>query len=281
MILKKKIVWSTLLILLILCGIAAYFLLKPAKYTVAAFWLDSNDTNSAQIDHSQWQTVLDEYLITDDPSGINRVDYANLLTEDKEQLVAYINSLAQLDPRLYSRAEQFAYWVNLYNALTVNLILNHYPIDSITNLGQNSLAFGPWDDSIISIAGQTLSLNDIEHRILRPIWKDYRIHFAVNCASIGCPNLQAIAYTVSETENLLNQAASEYLRHSRGIQFDEDDLILSSIFDWYKDDFGHNTSELLNTLSKHVDAELAEKLKGYKGRIQYHYNWDLNGQVVN
>jgi len=273
----KKIIFSTISILLLVVATATYFLLKPTQYTVAPFWLDANEASVEQVNHSEWQYVLDEYLITDDSSGINRMDYESLLEDDEERLIAYVDYLSQLDPRQYSRDEQFAYWVNLYNALTVKLILQHYPIDSITKLGKNKLSFGPWDDPITTIVDQTLSLNDIEHRILRPTWKDYRIHFAVNCASNGCPDLQPTAYTQNTIESLLNQAATDYLKHPRGVKFEGEKLILSSIFDWYKEDFGRNTKQLLQTLSKHLEPEMSERLKTYKGTIHYEYDWGLNG----
>ena len=164
----------------------------------------------------------------------------------------YIEQLAGIDPRAYRRIEQKAYWINLYNALTVKLIVDHYPVGSITTLGKTLGAFGPWDDHLITLAGQTLSLNDIEHRILRPLWKDPRIHFAVNCASYGCPDLQDIAFTAENIETLLNKAATDYLSHPRGAHFDGDELVLSSIFDWYAEDFGANQQEVLNLSLIHI-----------------------------
>lgn len=103
----------------------------------------------------------------------------------KQQLKRYIQQMASLDPRDYKKQEQFAYWVNLYNALTVQLVLDNYPTSSIKKLGKGFFSFGPWDDDIIRVAGKKLTLNDIEHRILRPIWRDKRIHYVVNCASLG------------------------------------------------------------------------------------------------
>lgn len=125
--------------------------------------------------------------------------YAEVTKEDKTLLNDYLDQLSKLDPREFNRQEQYAYWVNLYNALTVKLILDNYPVASITKLG-GLFSFGPWDEKVFTVAGQTLTLNDIEHRILRPIWKDPRTHYAVNCASLGCPNLQSQAFTAQNTE---------------------------------------------------------------------------------
>lgn len=258
-------------------GAAAYILLSGAPVSEAdSFWDTSVEGNSASIDHSDWQYILEEYVITDDQSGVNLADYQSLLEEDKTMLDQYINQLSNIDPRSYNRAEQQAYWINLYNALTVQLVVANYPTESITKIGKSSLSFGPWDDQVITLADKQLSLNDIEHRILRPLWNDYRIHFAVNCASIGCPNLQGIAFTAENTDKLLTQGAEEYLAHSRGARFDGDNLILSSIFDWYGVDFGDNQQQILNTLSQHAPDSIASKIGAHTGNIQFEYDWQLN-----
>lgn len=247
------------------------------KATGDEYWNSSVESSKNQFDHSLWQEILEEYVITGEASNINTVDYEGIQENDQDSLASYINYLTAIDPRNYNRAEQQAYWINLYNALTVQLISQNYPLESITTLGQTTLAFGPWDDQLTTVAGKGLSLNDIEHRILRPFWNDHRIHFAVNCASIGCPNLQAQAFTAENTEALLEQGAYEYLNHPRGLSFDNDSLTLSSIFEWYAEDFGQNPSQVLSTLSGYVNDEIAEKLNTYNGDIKYEYSWQLNG----
>lgn len=247
------------------------------KATGDEYWNSSVESSKNQFDHSLWQEILEEYVITGETSNINTVDYEGIQENDQDSLASYINYLTAIDPRNYNRAEQQAYWINLYNALTVQLISQNYPLESITTLGQTTLAFGPWDDQLTTVAGKGLSLNDIEHRILRPFWNDHRIHFAVNCASIGCPNLQAQAFTAENTEALLEQGAYEYLNHPRGLSFDNDSLTLSSIFEWYAEDFGQNPSQVLSTLSGYVNDEIAEKLNTYSGEISYEYSWQLNG----
>ena len=258
-------------------SVAAYFIFGGAPQPEAdQFWDVSAEGNTAVIDHSDWQYLLEEYVISDDPSGVNLVDYQNLLEDDKAVLDRYIDQLSSIDPRTYNRTEQHAYWINLYNALTVQLIIENYPAESITKLGASPLSFGPWDDNIITLAETELSLNDIEHGILRPLWNDYRVHFAVNCASIGCPNLQAMAFTADNSEALLDQAAGEYLAHPRGARFEDGTLILSSIFDWYGIDFGDDQGQVLETLSQHAPSAIANELAEYADDITYEYNWQLN-----
>lgn len=240
------------------------------------FWQKSDEANSESIDHQVWQKILNDYLYQME-SGVNLFAYNLVLPEDRELLSSYLVAMQRLDPRTYSSGEQLAYWINLYNALTVQLILQNYPVESITKLGKGFFKFGPWDDPVATVAGQDLTLNDIEHRVLRPIWSDYRIHFVVNCASIGCPNLQPTAFTSANTDELMDLSAREYLMHSRAIQFHpEGRLTMSSLFDWYADDFGNSQTDILETLSAHLPQKLAEPLRGYNGPVKYDYDWGLN-----
>ncbi len=240
------------------------------------FWSPSNENNISIIDHGLWQNVLKEYLDDKHPSGINRFNYAGIEPEDRKKLSQYLQQMQQLDPRKYSRAEQKAYWINLYNALTVELILKNYPVKSITKLGESFFSFGPWDDKLANIQGQKLSLNNIEHRILRAYFDDNRIHYAVNCASISCPNLSATAYTAANTDQLLEQGARQYINHTRGVHFEKEKLTVSSIYHWYKDDFGGNDKSLISELIKYANPALTKKLRNYHGDIDHDYDWALN-----
>ena len=159
-----------------------------------AFWDQANEKNTANIDHSRWGRLLEVYL-HEDADGVNRVAYDQLRQIGQENLRTYLREQSALDPRDYARAEQLAYWINLYNALTLEVVLDYPKKSSILRMGKRFFAIGPWNDKVITIAGQAITLNDIEHRILRPIWRDHRVHYAVNCASLGCPNLQAEPFT--------------------------------------------------------------------------------------
>ena len=247
------------------------------KSELWAFWQAEGEIKE-DIDHSAWQGLLDNFLDADHPSGIHRFDYQAVSTNDsaKRALNDYLSTLQALDPREYSRATQMAYWVNLYNALTVHRVLADYPVSSITKLGGGFFSRGPWDEQLANVAGKSLSLNDIEHRILRPIWKDDRIHFAVNCASLGCPNLSAKAYTSDNLEALLDSGAKDYLAHERGAVFDENTLVLSKIFDWYQQDFGSSESQMLATIAKYAPKNKAARIQKHSGRIKYRYDWALN-----
>ena len=199
-------------------------------------WQKHDPASAHKIDHSAWDNWLKKYLVAPHPSGIHRVRYGSVTPEDRKALKNYLENLQKVDISTYNRAEQKAYWINLYNALTVDVVLSHYPVSSIRDIGISPGLFsrGPWDAKLLTVETETLSLNDIEHRILRPIWKDARVHYAVNCASLGCPNLQPAAYTGGNTESLLENGAREYINHSRGIANRNGKLQVSSIYDWFE-----------------------------------------------
>lgn len=240
------------------------------------FWLPSDESATATIDHSMWQSALDGYLVTDSADRIYRFDYAAVTLADRQSLQVYLQMLASIDPREYSRAQQQAYWINFYNALTVEVVLAHYPVKSIRKIYGGLLGTGPWDEPLTVVAGQALSLNDIEHRILRPIWQDARIHYAVNCASLGCPNLMPQAYSAANAETMLDEGARAFVNHPRGVSLSQGKLTLSSIYNWYDTDFGVDQAGLIDHLVTYAEPQLATQLEAHKGRIKYDYNWQLN-----
>ncbi|MCY4212312.1 MAG: DUF547 domain-containing protein [Gammaproteobacteria bacterium] len=240
-------------------------------------WDASDASNTATIDHAPWQEILDGYLVADDPSGVSRFDYGALKAnaEDRQKLGGYLQALAKLDPRTYAKDEQMAYWINLYNALTVFVVVPRYPVDSIKDIKSGLIDFGPWNLELIPVQGEMLTLNNIEHGILRPIWRDPRIHYAVNCASIGCPNLAAEAYRSDNLERLLEQGATAYINHPRGAQVSDGELMVSSIYDWFKTDFGGTDEGVLAHLAQYARPELAAQLEGFDS-FDDDYDWNLN-----
>lgn len=239
------------------------------------FWEAADNVNATTLDHSLWQDLLDKVLVEGN-DGINRVSYRDIKGERKQQLNEYLQYLESIDPRDYSKAEQLAYWINFYNAATVKTVISKYPVKSIRNIGWSLSGFGPWNDDVATIAKQDVTLNDIEHRILRPYWEDYRLHFVLNCASIGCPNLLGTAFTAENVEQLLSEGAITYLKHKRGQRFEGNTLVLSSIFEWYGSDFGSDLEEMLETIAEIAPEEVADKIAEYTGDIRYEYDWNLN-----
>jgi hypothetical protein len=197
---------------------------------------------------------------------------------DRKALEGYISALEGVPVRSLRRDEQLAYWINLYNALTVKVILDHYPVKSIRDIDISPGFFsdGPWGKRLVRVEGKEMTLNDVEHRVLRPIWKDPRIHYAVNCASLGCPNLQPEAFTAANAEELLALAARQYVNHPRGVSAEKGWLKVSSIYVWFKEDFGGTDDGVIEHLKIHASGALSEELKNVGGISEHHYDWNLN-----
>ena len=242
-----------------------------------SFWDDREDSSTVTLDHSVWQALLDEYLNDQTDDGVNRFNYDGMLEADKSQLESYLNYLQGIEPRQLNSNEQMAYWINMYNAATVSVVLENGPnLSSIREIRSGIFARGPWKLELLTVAQQKLSLDNIEHGILRPIWRDKRIHYAVNCASFGCPNLLKTAFTAENLESLLEQAAKDYINHPRGVNVEDGDLVLSSIFDWYGEDFGSDFNALIQHLLDYTESELASQIKDFTS-ADYDYDWGLNG----
>jgi Protein of unknown function, DUF547 len=241
-------------------------------------WQKHDASSRPTIDHDAWETFLKKYVVSPHPSGINRVRYAAVSSADRGGLKNYLAGLQATTISAYNRAEQRAYWINLYNALTVNIILSRFPVDSIRdiNISPGLFSRGPWGAKLVTIEGEQLSLDDIEHRILRPIWKDNRVHYAVNCASLGCPNLQPVAYSAGNTEVLLEKGAREFINHPRGVALTNGKLKVSSIYVWFQEDFGGSAEGLVEHWSKYAETGLAKALQSYSGGLGHDYDWRLN-----
>lgn len=241
-------------------------------------WQSHDSESTKAVDHSSWDRFLSDYVDADHPSGINRVRYGGVTAEDHRALDEYVSSLEAISVSGLNREEQKAYWINLYNSLTVKVILDHYPVKSIRDIDISPGFFsdGPWKAKLLTVEGEKVSLDDIEHRILRPIWKDNRVHYAVNCASIGCPNLQPEAFTAVFNESLLEKGAREYINHPRGARVEEGRLLLSSIYDWFEVDFGGSREGVVEHIRRYADEALAAALDEAGSKSSYDYDWALN-----
>ena len=264
--------------------LSALFLVAAAFSAAAApkaelwpHWTKHDRHSRLSIDHSAWSRFLKMYVRTD-RNGVNVVAYGDVSKASRKLLDGYIAMLEMVPIATYPRAEQFAYWVNLYNALTVRVILAYFPVDSIRDIkiSPGWFSSGPWGKKLIKVDDRPLSLDDIEHRILRPIWKDPRVHYAVNCASIGCPNLQKQAFTAATTEEMLDRGARAYINHPRGAEIVDGELYVSSIYSWFKEDFGGTDRGVIAHLSRYAEHPLKEKLDGVSDIAGNRYDWELN-----
>lgn len=240
-------------------------------------WQAHDAAATAVIDHEAWDRLLGKYVVRRADS-LNLFRYAAVGKADRRALDSYIAALTALRISRYNRAEQKAYWINLYNALTVKVVLDHYPVKSIRDIdiSPGLFADGPWGRKLATVEGARISLNDIEHRILRPIWRDNRVHYALNCASIGCPNLQAHAYTAAALETMLVAGARAYVNSPRGVSVKDGSITVSKIYDWYIADFGGDEDSVLAHLARYAAPALRKQLSDIGKIDDVAYDWRLN-----
>jgi hypothetical protein len=225
--------------------------------------LTSSTANSAvNIDHSAWDKLLKTHV---NKEGM--VDYKGF-QKDRESLEAYLKYLSVQEPGDdWSVQELLAYYINTYNAYTVQLILDNYPVKSIKDISS------PWTKGIVPIGNNNLSLGGIENGILRKMGEP-RIHFAINCASISCPKLLNEAFTAANINEQLDKATSEFINSSKN-DLSVNSPQLSSIFDWYQKDFTVNgKQDVIGYINKYSEVMIAPK-----AHVSYmDYNWNLNEQ---
>ena len=268
----------TLLGLILLAGCTSIERLAlPEPALRDAYWERHDQGSVAAIDHAPLQVFLDRYVSTDE-SGVNRVDYAAVGTDDKAALKRYLADLQAVPIHQFRRDEQLAFWVNLYNAKTVDIVLDHYPVASIREikLGDGLIVVGPWSAPVLRVSGRPLSLNDVEHGIIRPIWRDERIHYVLNCAAAGCPNLGRQAYDGAGIDAAMTAAAEAYINDPRGVHVDaEERLRLSKIYAWFREDFGDDQRSVIAAVSRHAAPMLKAELARRKRIDRYAYDWSL------
>jgi len=241
-------------------------------------WQSHVADSPVTVHHADWDLILQRYVDVSHPSGIYRFKYSRVSPTDRQALKDYLQKMQRVDVSGLTRGEQKAYWINLYNALTVDVILDHYPVKSIRDIDISPGIFssGPWDAKLLFIEGEKISLNDIEHRILRPIWQDNRVHYAVNCASLGCPNLQPLSFTAQNLDMLLDKAARDFINHPRGVSFINNRLQVSSIYFWFQEDFGASENGIIRHLKKYLTPDNLKKLDAVHKKIRHQYDWSLN-----
>lgn len=238
--------------------------------------------------HEVYDGLLAKYVEAS-PDGINRVHYKRWKDHsgDRRALDNYIDGLAAMQPSKMSRDEAFAYWGNLYNAITLKVVLDAYPVKSIKEISSpgawldpKAWLGGPWRAVRVRVEERNLSLDDIEHGILRPNFRDPRVHYMLNCASIGCPNLAPRAWRPDTLDQDLDRAARDFINHPRGVALATDgEPVVSSIFRWFAEDFGGSDAATIAHLIKYAEPALAAVLKS-KNRIgSDRYDWSLNAAV--
>lgn len=224
-----------------------------------SFGNDEGILEVQKVDYSTWDKLLKKYVDKD-----GNVDYGNFQSE-LGLLNSYLEQQTKNPVSEYDTNEsKLVYYINLYNAATVKLILDNYPISSIKDLK------GPWNKQVITIRGKQLSLGDIEHNILRKM-DEPRIHFAINCASYSCPKLLNEAFTVEQLEEQLEKTARNFINDPNKNILKKEQTKLSQIFKWYKKDFTE-TMSLMDYINQYSTIKMAKDTD-----IEYtNYDWSLN-----
>lgn len=219
--------------------------------------------------HQKWDDLLKKHV---DKTGT--VDYKGF-EADRKKLKEYLDLLSASTPNeKWSEKERLAFWINAYNAFTVDLILQHYPVESIKDIGSKikiPFVSTAWDIKFIKIGGKEYDLNSIEHNVLRKEFDEPRIHFAINCASYSCPKLRNEAFTAEKLEAQLQDQTKDFVNDSRKNKISADKLELSQIFNWYKGDFTKK-----KTLIAYIQQFTTVKISP-SAKVSYmEYNWKLN-----
>lgn len=227
-------------------------------------------------DHAAFDVLVQAH-VKPDAQGYNRVDYRALKANGQGALKAYIATLQDARPSSMSIAEAQAYWINLYNAKTLDVVLDPYPVTSIKKIklgGGGLFGSGPWSKKLMTVEDVDLSLDDVEHRIVRPLFDDPMSHYGLNCASYSCPNLMTRAYTAGNIRQLLNQSAVEYVNHPRGVSVEARRIVASKIYSWYAGDFG-GRRQLKSHWGNFARSDHGAAIKAASiGRFVY--DWSLN-----
>ena len=215
------------------------------------------------ISHSSWDALLNRHVTSE-----GKVNYDGFKS-DIAKLDAYLNLIGNNEAKPgWTQAEKKAFWLNTYNAWTIKLVLERYPVNSIKDVSAK-----PWDKRFIKVGANTLTLNDIENKIIRRQFKDARIHFAVNCAAISCPKLSNKAFTAINVEKELDRLTKEFLK-TDNVNLIEKSAQLSKIFEWYAADFIEESESVLKFVEQHSGMTFHPKVK-----VSYlEYNWKLNKQ---
>ena len=230
---------------------------------------------SGKADHSAFDSILQQY-VSMDAAGYASVNYGALVGQ-RGVVDAYVASLIAIDPRQLSRSEAHAYWINFYNAKTLAIMLENWPVKSIRDINLGGGGFfgkGPWSKKLMVVAETELSLDDIEHRIIRPLFNDPLSHYALNCASYSCPNLMARAYTAKNLKSQMQESAKLYINHPRGLSLKDGEITASKIYSWYADDFG-GKSKLKAHWTEFATPELSAQIET-ASIGGYEYDWSAN-----
>jgi hypothetical protein len=240
-------------------------------------WSKYSPLSEKTISHESFKVFLARYL-KPQADGINLIDYYKVSTVDRKILKEYLKSLSNIKIEQYNRDEQLAYWLNFYNALVINLILEHLPINNMREITLSSplLARGPWQANIVTIAETKLSLYDIKNRIVRPIWNDPRVLYALFDGTVASPSLFEKPFSKGSLDTDLNTITRRYVNSLRGVQIQDKEITVSSLYDWFEEDFGGRKQDVIWHITQYANPRLKAQLEKANTINNYVYNWHIN-----
>ena len=265
---------------------------KAASMAITEQFMPTVEEQELTLDNSAYADVLAKY-VSETEGGVNAFDYAGVTPEDRAKLQEYIQAMSALDPTKLTRDQKIAYWSNMYNAVTLEVVLANMPVKSIkeielrdtgqkiedegfiTAIQEVFTNDGPWEAPLVIVNGTELTLNNIEHLILRKM-DEPRIHYSINCASYSCPNLLAEPWTAEGLDAALDAAAVDYINHPRAVmQDDQGKITVSSIYEWFQKDFGGDEAGVIAHMRPY--AKDGTKVALETNQIDsFDYDWTLN-----
>lgn len=241
-------------------------------------WPTSQRVSIDRVDHSAFDRLLEKHV---DSDGFVNYTAWKASREDRQLLLNYLAALGKASPEANaSREAKLAFWINAYNATTIEGILREYPTSSIRNHTARLFGFNIWKDLPLIVGGKQYSLDFMEHQILRKMGEP-RIHFAIVCASIGCPRLLNQAYVGDKLDDQLTANATDFFSRSQNLKVDMSTgtLYLSSILDWFGEDFGNSPQQQAARLKPYLPATAKRIVESGRFSFRFQsYNWDLNDQ---
>lgn len=243
---------------------------------ISGYWERHVTGSKRQVDHGPLAALLERYVI-ERSDGVHLFAYGDLSPAERGSLDGYIHELAGFAIDSLDRREQYAFWLNLYNALVLRLVLSRYLVLSIHDIrfGIGPFGAGPFERELVAVLGQPLSLSDIRDRILWPIFKDPRLYYGLCDAAIGSPNLQRRVFTGERVDRMLDGAALDFVNHPRGVRSEGKDFVLSGLYERRAEAFGGSIAKVLEHVGSYATPGASSGLAG-KLSVRFEFDWSLN-----
>lgn len=248
---------------------------EPAV-TIRGYWERHVAGSKRQVDHGRLASLLERHVIRRS-DGVHLFAYGDLSIAERGSLDRYIHELSGFAIDSLDRREQYAFWLNFYNALVLRLVLSRYLVLSIRDIrfGIGPFGDGPFERELVAVLGRPLSLSDIRERILWPIFKDPRLHYGLCDAAIGSPNLQRRVFTGERVDRMLDGAALDFVNHPRGVYSEGTELVLSGLYEKHSESFSGSQAVMLEHVASYATPSLSSVLAG-KRSARFEFDWSLN-----